>query len=125
MVTIEVNGTDLVLKALDKAEKEILNNLPKQFNQIASYLEGEVKLSIAGQKEEDKSFDTGNLMRNIYGRYGDDFAIVFTNVEYAKYLEYAGLNNHWKNRKHFQNTLLRNQVKIQEYLNEAIKSAMR
>jgi hypothetical protein len=125
MVTVEVNGTDLVIKALNKVELDILNKLPKEFSQISQYLEGEVKQSVAGQKEEDKSFDTGNFLNHIYGRSGEDYAMVFTNVDYAKYLEFAGPSNHWKNRGHFRNTLLRNQVKIKEYLQEAINSALK
>jgi phage gpG-like protein len=123
MVTIEVEGTALVLKALDKVEKDILSNLPQQYNQIASFMEGEVKLSIAGQRGEHRSVDTGRFMNSVQGRFGNDFALVFTPLEYPLYLEYGTRNI--QPRWHFHNSLIRNRIKIQEYLNEAIKSALK
>ena len=123
MVTIEVNGINLVLKSLNKVETDILKNLPQAYNNISAYMEGQVKLSVAGQSDEHRSVDTGRYLNSIRGRYGNDYAIIFTNLDYPYFLEYG--TSKIQPRWHFHNSLLRNRVKIQDYLNKAIKDALK
>lgn len=58
----------------------------------AAYLmQREVKASIGGQRGEPKSWDTGTLLRSVHTRnIAPGEYEVFTDIEYAPYVEYGG-----------------------------------
>ena len=83
------------------------------------FIQGEVKSSIAGQRAEPTSVDTGRFLNSVDVILGKDIGIVFTDVEYAKHLEYGTSKFHA--RSHFRNTKFRNQDKVKEIIKEEIE----
>ena len=74
--------------------------------QYADMVKNEVKESIIGNRGEPKSVDTGNFANSIQIRpEGDNVLAVYTDVEYAKFLEYG--TSVMEPRAHFQNTAFR------------------
>jgi phage gpG-like protein len=119
VVKIDITGIEGTKKYL----KSKMNNIKSQektgLNNATIFLQGEVKLSIAGHRAEPTSVDTGRFLNSIDFNVGDSDAIVFTDIEYSKFLEYG--TSRMIPRMHFRNTKSRNQGNIQKIINESIK----
>ena len=61
---IEIQGLDKVKEFLKTKNIEALKHTQDAITQSTIFLQGEVKESIAGNRAEPKSVDTGNFMRN-------------------------------------------------------------
>ena len=97
---------------LRKADDAIMN--------AAFYLEGEVKLSIAGQRAENKSVDTGKFMQSVKGTREKRFAAsVSSDVNYAKFLEFG--TSKMGPRAHFRNSLARSKDRIIRFIGDSVK----
>lgn len=102
-------------KARFQKELNILKNrvgirVSKSMQEIGQHLEGQVKLSISGQKTETKSVDTGRFMNSVTHDTGRDWSVTFTDVSYAPFLEDG--TSKIIARNHFKNTLAREKNKI-------------
>lgn len=103
---------------------ETINKLQQFYNKLptaegiavvkaADYVKEEVKESIVGNRAEPKSVDTGNFANSIGVKpAGDNELAVYTDVEYAKYLEYG--TSKMDARHHFENTVFRVGDKIKD-----------
>jgi len=87
-------------------------------NKAALFLQGEVKQSIAGHRNEPTSVDTGRFLNSVDTSVGKDDAIVFTNLPYAPPLEFG--TTRIKARKHFRNSKDRNKQKMVEIMQREI-----
>jgi len=88
----------------------------------ADFVKEEVKESIVGNRTEPKSVDTGNFANSIDIKpEGNNKLAVFSDVEYAKFLEYG--TSKIEPRKHFTNTALRSQEKVKEIAKVEIDNA--
>lgn len=118
---IEINGLKETSKYLNKKNKDFSNAVTKGLNNAAMYLQGEVKQSVAGRRAEPTSVDTGRFLNSINFQVGKDNAVVFTEIEYAKFLEFG--TSRLTPRRHFRNSKDRSKRKITELLNIEIKKA--
>lgn len=120
-VTIEVEGLQNVRKFLKDKNSKIIRNAEYAVNQASMFLEGEVKASIAGQRAEPMSVDTGQLLNSVGFKSMQLEGEVFSDVEHAKFIEYG--TTKIKERRHFRNSANRNKDKIKKYIEDAIKSS--
>ena len=119
MVGVFVTGvpsTTLKLKFKNSKSASAVENAMKK---IALYMEKEVKESIAGKKAEPTSVDTSAFINSVKSANSSDDAIIFSNIFYAKHLEYG--TSRMNERRHFRNSLNRNKEKINSFVNSEIK----
>ena len=119
-VSIKVMGISKVQKFLSDKDKETLKRANDAIIKAGFYVEGEVKESIAGQRAETRSVDTGRFMGSVKATQKEVLtATIESNVEYAKHLEYG--TSRMKPRRHFQNTATRNEKKVSEFIEKEIE----
>lgn len=118
-VKIEVYGIENVQKYLEKNEDAAHKAVADAMNQVGLYMEKEVKSSIAGERAEHTSVDTGHLMQSVTADSDEGGAVVYTDVEYGKFIEYG--TTRMAPRSHFRNSLARNKSKINQFVQDAIK----
>ena len=119
-VQIEIKGVSEVLTRLRKLGKDIKQGSDVGAFLAANMIQNEVQESIIGNRAEPRSVATGRFANSItLNKLKDSEFIVFTDVEYAKYLEYG--TSSLQPRSHFRNTLFRNQKKIKEIIENEIK----
>ena len=107
---VEILGVKETIQFLRDSGKKIDNNAMQGINQAALFMQGEVKESIAGRRAEPTSVDTGRFLNSISLATSKNQAIIFTDIEYAKFLEYG--TSRIFPRMHFRNSLSRNTNKI-------------
>lgn len=107
---ININEVKAFLETLRKAK---LDGSKQGVMRAATFVQDEVKASISGQRGEPTSVDTGRFLNSIDVQMIDTLtALVFTDIEYAKFLEYG--TSKIEPRYHFGNTVLRIQGAIKE-----------
>ena len=116
VISTGVPSTRLKLKFKNSKSISAVENAMKK---IALYMEGEIKSSIAGEKAEPTSVDTGAFLNSVKSESSTDDAIIFSNIFYAKHLEYG--TSRMNERRHFRNSLNRNKEKINAFINSQIK----
>ena len=99
------------------------NGINEVMKKIALYMEAEVKESIAGRKAEHKSVDTGHLMQSVTMDSDDEGVVVYSDVEYAKFIEYG--TSRMNPRSHFRNSLNRNKLKINKFVEDEVKKKVK
>ena len=82
-------------------------------------LEGEVKMSIAGQRGEPASVDTGNFLRSVNTKNQFLESTVETDVSYAQFLEKG--TRFIQARRHFENSAQRRKRPIITALKKSVK----
>lgn len=120
---INVIGLKETNKYIKNISKEATKALPKILARVAIHVQGEVKMSVAGQKAEPKSVDTGRFLNSIGISVKDDEAKVFSDLDYAEVLEFGSSNR--APRRHFQNTSTREDTKIAEIFEREITKAVK
>lgn len=119
--SVKILGVKETVRFLNSKEKKLKNSLvPQGLKNAGIFLQGEVKQSIAGRKAEPRSVDTGRFLNSVDTKLkGKDQAVVFSNLRYAKFLEFGTSST--GARKHFNNSKNRNKQAIREILNKFIK----
>ena|SRR3990167_4576179 len=118
---VEILGVKETIQFLRDSGKKIDNNAMQGINQAALFMQGEVKESIAGRRAEPTSVDTGRFLNSISLATSKNQAIIFTDIEYAKFLEYG--TSRIFPRMHFRNSMFRNQDNIFRIVyNQTIKT---
>jgi HK97 gp10 family phage protein len=120
MIQVQVLNKEEVKKFLEDKNKEINEKVQQSIYKSAEFLRTEVKESIAGRRNEPTSVDTGRFLNSIDIEVSEDNALVFTDVDYAQYLEYG--TSRINPRKHFENSADRNHEKVKQIFEEDIKS---
>jgi len=115
---IEVANVKEVKKFIDKKSKNAIALMHKSLARAAIFMQGEVKTSIAGQRAEDMSVDTGRFLNSVGVRVFGNDAEVYSELSYAKSLEF-GLGK-FKGRRHFNNSKDRNKKKVAEIFKKEI-----
>lgn len=119
-ISIQVIGIKEVKKALKTENGRILKKLDDGVLKGALMLTAEVKLSIAGQRTEPTSVDTGRFLNSVSFKKNKPFeASVFSDVDYALFLEYGTSNI--PARRHFTNSSIRTQPKIIGLIRQEIR----
>lgn len=121
-VKIEIQNAEQVQRFLQSKKNNIGNSIPKSMTKAALFLQGEVKESIAGRRAEHTSVDTGRLLNSVDINVGKDNAIIFSDVEYSKFIEYG--TSKFRGRRHFNNSKARNQHKVTEIIEQGVKSSI-
>ena len=110
-VNVEIKGVAEAIQKIRERGKDILNGKDAKILQASNLLQQEIQESILGNRDEDKSVDTGNFANSIEIDKIKDLSFkVYTDVEYAKFLEYG--TSKISPRMHFRNSLNRNKDKI-------------
>jgi len=118
-ISIDIKGLVSTSAYLNKKKIGIGQKLKKGLFKSAVFLQGEVKLSIAGKKAEYQSVDTGRFLNSVDFKSSKEDASVFSNLPYAQKLEY-GTNFKNSPRKHFRNSASRSKPKITNILQKEI-----
>jgi len=103
---------------LTKQKKEKRKRVNKAIHNAGFKVESEVKQSIAGQKAEHRSVDTGRFINSVNTKLGDMVSYVVSNLPYSKYLEYG--TSKITARKHFRNSLARKKPEIRRDIQTAL-----
>ena len=77
---IEVLGVKETIRGLNSDQKGTKDGIASAMSQIALFEEGQVKLSIAGQKAEPRSVDTGRFLNSIQSDSNSDSATMRTTI---------------------------------------------
>jgi HK97 gp10 family phage protein len=120
MMKIDVIGDKEALKFISDKDKNTKIQTVKALTDSALFIEGEVKESIAGRKAEPRSVDTGRFLNSVTNKVGKDDAIIYTDVEYAKFLEYG--TSRIAARMHFRNSANRNINNVKAIFIDKIKN---
>ena len=118
-ISIDIKGLVSTSAYLNKKKIGVGQKLKKGLFNSAVFLQGEVKLSIAGKKAEYQSVDTGRFLNSVDFKSSKEDASVFSNLPYAQKLEY-GTNFKNSPRKHFRNSAARSKPKIKDILQKEI-----
>jgi len=118
-ISIDIKGITKTSKYLKSKKLGVGQKLKKGLFKSAVFLQGEVKLSIAGKKAEYQSVDTGRFLNSVDFKSSKETASVFSKLPYAQKLEYG---TDFKNspRKHFRNSASRSKHKIKDILQKEI-----
>jgi HK97 gp10 family phage protein len=112
-VTVSFTGLNETINRLREFYKVLPTAEGIGVLKAADYVKEEVKESIVGNRGEPKSVDTGNFANSINIKPNSDKElVVYTDVEYAKFLEYG--TSKIEPRKHFNNTVFRVQNKVKD-----------
>ena len=119
-VSMTVIGIPEAKRFLKKKNKRVDKLAQLGLSKAAIHIQGEVKMSIAGQRPEIKSVDTGRFLNSIDFSVGKFDATIFSKLSYAKFLEFG--TSRFRGRKHFRNTKAREQSKAVRIVNKEIKN---
>lgn len=105
-VKVEIKGVSEAMRKIIEKGKEIKDGKDAKTFQAANFIQQEIQESIIGNRTETKSVDTGNFANSIsIDKLADLRYSVYTNVPYAKFLEYGTV--FMAPRMHFRNTVNR------------------
>ena len=122
--SIKILGAKRVARFLDGASNEVYDKVDQEVKKAGLFIQAEVQKSIAGQRAEPKSVDTGRFLNSVKSTQKKKLtANVETNVAYAGVLEYGSSTR--KPRKHFTNTATRNTKKVEEFIEKKVREAIR
>lgn len=124
---ITIEGIENAKKYLSASSDAVSKGIFQGMKSSCLLMVGEVKLSIAGRRDEYRSVDTGRFLNSVDYEYSAEEGKVFSDVEYSKFLEYGTSSNFESNitaRKHFRNSLYRNQYRVNEILNNEITNSV-
>ena len=114
-----IQGIPKAKAFLLKKNKKVNSKVKEAMIKAGAFMDGEVKESIAGRKAEHASVDTGNFLRSVSFKASNDNATIYTDVSYAKFLEYG--SSKLAARRHFNNSKDRNKGNIKEIISSKIK----
>lgn len=110
----EIIGVKEVMTFLRERGDQQQQDTAAAINKATLFMEAEVKSSIAGQRNEPASVDTGRFLNSINSTItlNDEQlqGMVYTIIDYAQYLEYG--TSFMDARHHFGNSLDRNRQQI-------------
>lgn len=119
MIKVKVEGVPELKRFLKTKDANILKQIKTGLTKASVFLQGEVKSSIAGQRSEAKSVDTGRFLNSVGFQVTNLNGFVFSKIPYAGKLEY-GTNFKNSPRKHFRNSASRSKQKINQLLQNSI-----
>jgi len=113
---MKVLGIKAAIKNINRMKKEKQKKISLAVRDSWGFAISEVQESIAGNRGEKRSVDTGNFLNSIGrdSKLKKYTGIVTSNVKYAKYVE--------RKRKHFEKTKNRIEQKIIHNIRKAVAS---
>lgn len=122
-VSVEVKNVDGVNRYLTKKGIDVTQAVWRGIARGTLFVQGEVKESIAGRRQEKRSVDTGKFINSVHARANQDVGTVSTNLEYAPFLEYG--SSRIRARKHFNNSAMRSKTRVAQLIDKEIKQAVK
>lgn len=119
-VKIEILGIDEFKRVMKNKQENAKKILPESLKKAVLYLHGKVKTSIARGTNAAVAVDTGRFLNSVDFDSTDNMARVFTDLEYAKFIEFG--TSKMAARPHFRNTAMVEKNKIREEMSADIKS---
>ena len=121
-VTVQVLGVDKVVQTLMNKNQRVKSEVSSALqDSVAPYLVKEVKASINGERDEHRSYKTGDFMKSVHSRNIGKFEVsIEDGVPYGVYVEYAPYIVGGP-RRHFQNTLDRERKEINNIVLKNVK----
>ena len=117
---VKIQGIKKAQRALKLVNRELFNKADDAIHKAGFIIEGEVKKSIAGQKPEPKSVDTGRFLRSIFTDNTQTLrSRIFTNIRYAPFLEFGTTSIN--PRRHFKNTAARNERRVIDFVSNSLR----
>lgn len=102
-VSVDVVGLPELKKYMKEKKKAITDGMETGIKRASLYLHGKVKESIARGTNAPVAVDTGRFLNSVdIESIGKDNAKIFTDLSYAKFVEYG--TSRMQARPHFQNT---------------------
>ena len=121
MAPVQVIGLGKATAFIKAASLAVINKADKGVHEAGFYMEGEVKASIAGQRGETKSVDTGRFLSSVSTDNSKKLqSKISTNVPYAKALEHG--TSKLPARNHFSNSASRNKHVVVEFIEAEVKT---
>jgi hypothetical protein len=121
MVSISSNA-DKIINRIKQIKINSIQEINIGIQESAMLLQEEVKSSIAGERAEPRSVDTGAFLNSIDIENGVNYSMIYTDLEYPKYLEWG--TSRIDPRGHFTNSLNRLKDTIVEKVQAKIKIAV-
>jgi len=118
-VKINIQGINRTMAVLQSKKMDMDKEIKQSMEIVGRHMQNEVKLSIGGHKAEHVSVDTGHLMGNVFFQTMKGGVMIFTHVPYANIVEYS-TRIAGGPRRHFNNSLDRNKLKIREIIRNQI-----
>ena len=119
VVKVKVLGGARTRKNLNNRKLLVTQTAIAGITKATFFLQGEVKLSIAGHRAEPTSVDTGRFLNSVDAKSSIFNGVVFTTIPYAKFLEFG--SSRIRARRHFQNSKARNKQQIANIVANIIK----
>lgn len=120
---IVLKGAAEVNRRIANIDPNIRKELEQEFKKIGFFMEGEVKASIAGQRAEPTSVDTGRFLNDVKGRAEGLTATIGTSLDYPEHLEHG--TSKIRPRRHFGNSLSRNKQRIIDSLKTPVSLSVK
>jgi len=118
-IIIAVKGIDEAISKLKDIASNKLKNVEQGIKKAGFYVQAEVQASIAGQRAETRSVDTGRFLNSVKTTFPEPYtATVETNVVYATHLEFG--TSKLQPRSHFRNTANRNKDKVKDIIKQEV-----
>jgi len=118
-VKITIEGVQKAKTFLNLKNVKTHLMINKAMVKAGTHMDKEVKSSIAGQRAEPTSVDTGNFLRSVTFKSFSDSAVIYSDVSYAEFLEYG--TSRINARRHFNNSKNRNKQKIAKIIHDEVK----
>lgn len=127
-MSFSITGISETMAKIQSDKDHIVSAMVSTMDKIGLFMEREVKASIAGQRDEHPSVDTGRFLNSVSSSTSQEIsshalqAVIYTEVDYAKYLEYG--TSSISPRAHFSNSLARNRSEVQSMMKEEVEHAV-
>lgn len=120
-IKIQIKNIDEFKKFIEDKQKNMQKILPESVNDATLYLQNQIKMSIAQGTNAPVTVDTGRFLNSVdFEATGENESKVFTDLEYAKFLEYG--TSKMASRPHFRNTAMVEEANIKQVFNNNLKS---
>jgi hypothetical protein len=128
MIKIQFFNASKVQRKIIDISKNQLKGFENSMNKAVVFLDSEVRASINGQRAEKRSYKSGNFLghvdRGVNSKSNVITGMVWNNTVYGYWLETGKRNNKqlMLPRKHFEQSLIRNKVRIVDFLEKSMKA---
>jgi len=122
VISISVDSSKAV-SAITVRQKRLPISINAALTKARFLVESEIKQSVAGQRSEPTSVDTGRFLNSISSEQAKNVAVIFSNVDYSIFLEKG--TTEIAPRRHFENSTRRKKAEVITTLKGSVIKVMR